>query len=109
MGFVPKICVRCGATFAASRQAHTAKYCPVCKPIAMRERTEASHKRLAARRKAESEGKKPQKSSERPKKKYKSLDEHARALREAGLTYAEEQKRETAKLYAHVDVSEFVK
>ena len=106
MGFVPKTCVRCGATFAASRQAHTAKYCPVCKPIVARERTEASHKRLAQQRKADSAGKKPKKSSEKPKKKYKSLDEHVRALNAAGISYAEEQRRSTIEQYARLDLKQ---
>jgi len=131
MGFVPKICVRCGAMFAVARSsAHAAKYCPDCRKAIAREKSMESYvpkdrvcnvcgatffcRERGGRRVCDDcrlrglPNTSPAKAIKK-KKQYKSFDEHIKALAKSGTSYAEEQKRETLELFAHVDVSDFVK
>ena len=100
MSFRKCMCKRCGAVYAVDvRIAARSKWCDACKPIVRRERA-----RESARLKAELR-KKP--GAEPPKRKRKhSIDDRIRQLKAEGVSYADAQKKETAALYAHVDVEE---
>lgn len=86
-----RFCPLCGSYFIpdTSRQVH----CMKC-----REHKKERRDRLEAIRKEE---------KEKASKKPKSLDGKILKLKESGISYAEAQKRETAAMFAKVDVGGF--
>ena len=101
MGYFPKKCERCGALFPVLRKvAHRTRFCPDCRVIRKKEWMKdygETRKSLRKIQKQEAEAAKPV-------KKYKNLDEHIRALKTSGESYAEDQRRQTIEKYARLNI-----
>ena len=106
--FKSRICMRCGNIFIpeTTRQ----RRCNECLERGRAIRKEKAEKTWAKKRAAKAAAKK-----EPPKKPETTLEDHKvtafdikmQQLVNAGLTYAEVQKKETAALYAKIDLSAY--
>ena len=103
MGFVPIKCERCGVVFPALRQKRRKpRFCPDCRAIRKREWARAHYEEEKSRRNIQ----KQEAESAKPVNRYKNLDEHIRALKASGDTYAEDQRRQTVEKYARLNIEE---